>query len=198
MEAQRSVTKVRYKNTNCYFVSACGGLLAFDAGWPGTYRAYKDGLREQGWSVKDVRWLLVSHFHLDHAGLAGILVENGVEFVVFPEQVAAVAEMESLIARKAIPYQAIDAAKIRRLELADSRAWLARIGIQGEVLHTNGHAEHSVSLLLDSGEAFVGDLTPESMVAEDDLLSQASWALLRAKGAHRIYPAHAQEFVLPG
>ncbi len=76
--------QVRYKNTNCYFVSARGGLLAFDAGWPGTYRAYKDGLREQGWSVKDVRWLLVSHFHLDHAGLAGISVENGVEFVVFP------------------------------------------------------------------------------------------------------------------
>jgi len=196
MEERPSIIKVRYKSTNCYFLTARGGLLAFDAGWPGTYRAYKDGLREQGWSVKDIRWLIVSHFHLDHAGLAGVLVENGVEFVIFPVQLGAIAEMESLIARKGMPYQAIDREKIRRVEIADSRAWLARIGILGEVLHTKGHGEHSVSLLLDSGEAFVGDLTPESMVAEHDALSKASWALLRGKGARLVYPAHAQEFVL--
>ena len=196
MEKEYSLIRVRYKSTNCYFIPADGGLLAFDAGWPGTYRAYKDELRAQGWSVKDIRWLMVSHFHLDHAGLAGVLLENGVEFIVFPEQLGAIAEMESLIARKGMPYQAIDLAKIHLLALETSRAWLARIGILGEVLHTNGHGEHSVSLLLDSGEAFVGDLTPESMVAEDDALSKASWALLRGKGARVVYPAHAQEFDL--
>ncbi|MEL7645507.1 MAG: MBL fold metallo-hydrolase, partial [Anaerolineaceae bacterium] len=183
-------------STNCYFLTARGGLLAFDAGWPGTYREYKDGLREQGWSVKDVRWLLVSHFHLDHAGLAGLMVENGVEFVVFPEQLGAIAEMESLIERKAMPYRTIDRAKIQLLEIGASRMWLERLGIQGEALRTTGHSPDSISLVLDSGEAFVGDLTPESMAAEDDLLSTASWALLRAMGARIVYPAHAQEFVL--
>ena len=166
----------------CYFLNARGGF------WPlcrlaGTYRAYKDGLREQGWSVKDIRWLIVSHFHLDHAGLAGVLVENGVEFVIFPVQLGAIAEMESLIARKGMPYQAIDREKIRRVEIADSRAWLARIGILGEVLHTNGHGEHSVSLLLDSGEAFVGDLTPESMVAEHDALEQSQLGAAAREGS---------------
>ncbi|HOE34941.1 MAG TPA: MBL fold metallo-hydrolase [Anaerolineaceae bacterium] len=196
MEEKYPIIKVRYQSTNCYFIPADGGLLAFDAGWPGTYRAYKDELRAQGWSVKDIRWLMVSHFHPDHAGLAGVLLENGLEFVVFHEQLGAIAEMESLIARKAMPYHAINLAKISLIKITASREWLARIGIRGEVLQTNGHSADSVSLLLDSGEAFVGDLVPESMLVEDDLISKASWVLLRQKGARIVYPAHAEAFVL--
>jgi len=184
MEEKYPIIKVRYQSTNCYFIPADGGLLAFDAGWPGTYRAYKDELRAQGWSVKDIRWLMVSHFHPDHAGLAGVLLENGLEFVVFHEQLGAIAEMESLIARKAMPYHAINLAKISLIKITASREWLARIGIRGEVLQ------------LDSGEAFVGDLVPESMLVEDDLISKASWVLLRQKGARIVYPAHAEAFVL--
>lgn len=196
MKERKSVIKVRYKSTNCYFVEAKDGLLAFDAGWPGTYRQYKDGLREQGWSVKDIRWLMVSHFHLDHAGLAGVLVGNGVEFVAFPEQIGAIEAMEALIARKGMDYQSLDRSRVHMLEIHESRAWLASIGILGEALRTDGHSPDSIALILDSGEAFVGDLTPENMVWEDDPRSKASWALLRAKGARRVCPAHAEEFVL--
>jgi len=189
------IIKTRYKSTNCYFIDTGNGLLAFDAGWPNTYREYKDRLREQGYSVKNIKWLIVSHFHIDHAGLAGVLVENGVSFFVFPNQLAAISEMEALIERKNMAYRPIDQSKIHILEFAASRDWLAGIGLHGEVLHTNGHGEQSISLLLDTGDAFVGDLTPESMIGEDDWRSRSNWALLRSKGAKQIWHAHADDLV---
>ena len=192
-----TLIRIRYKSTNCYFIDTGNGLLAFDAGWPDTYRDYKDGLKAEGFSVKQIKWLIVSHFHLDHAGLAGVLADNGVVFVVFKNQLSAIQDMETLIAQKNMRYHKLDLSKVQVMEISDSRNWLASIGVRGEVLHTNGHSEDSVSLLLDNGDALIGDLTPvESMVDNEDWKSRASWELLRQKGAKQINPAHANAYSL--
>lgn len=48
-----------------------------------------------------------------------------------------------------------------------------------------------MSLLLDDGSAFTGDLTPPSMTwARQGEVVLASWRLLRERGATRVYPAH--------
>ncbi len=71
--------------------------------------------------------------------------------------------------------------------LVESRALLKRLGIDGEIVATPGHSDDSVSLVLDSGEAFTGDLTHPSMADE---AATASWAKLRAMGAKAVYPGH--------
>ena len=74
---------------------------------------------------------------------------------------------------------------------AESRALLARLGIAGEILHTPGHSDDSVSLLLDNGAVFTGDLiAPEFVSLEDPAVVAASWQLLRSRGATTIYPGH--------
>jgi len=75
------------------------------------------------------------------------------------------------------------------IPLRRSRALLARIGIAGEILSTPGHTDHCVSLLLDDGSVFTGDLTPEG-AAFDNPTALASWQLLRERGATRVHPAH--------
>ena len=72
---------------------------------------------------------------------------------------------------------------------AESRPLLAKIGIAGEILHTPGHSDDSVSLLLDDGSVFTGDLTP-AMHAWDNEVALATWRLLRQRGAKLVYPAH--------
>jgi ribonuclease/clavin/mitogillin len=71
-----------------------------------------------------------------------------------------------------------------------SRAVLAGIGLAGEILHTPGHSDDSVSVLLDDGSAFTGDLTHPAMFGEDDAsaVAAASWRMLRQRGATRVYP----------
>ena len=54
-----------------------------------------------------------------------------------------------------------------------------------------GHSDDSVSLLLDDGSAFTGDLTHPAFVGESDAaVVSASWRSLRDRGAVRVYPAH--------
>ena len=77
------------------------------------------------------------------------------------------------------------------ISIAESRALLGQIGIPGEILHTPGHSDDSVSLLLDDGSAFTGDLTHLALIGEDDAAVVAqSWRMLRERGAIRVYPGH--------
>ncbi len=55
------------------------------------------------------------------------------------------------------------------LEINASRAFLARIGILGEIISTPGHSDDSVTLILDQGVAFTGDLTPPFALADDPM-----------------------------
>jgi glyoxylase-like metal-dependent hydrolase (beta-lactamase superfamily II) len=77
------------------------------------------------------------------------------------------------------------------ISFPESRPVLEGIGIPGEILHTPGHSDDSVSLLLDDGSAFTGDLTHPALAGERDAaVVSASWRLLRERGATRVYPAH--------
>ena len=61
----------------------------------------------------------------------------------------------------------------------------------GDIVHTPGHSDDSVSLLLDDGSAFTGDLTHPALVGESGVaIVSASWRLLQERGAVRVYPAH--------
>lgn len=77
------------------------------------------------------------------------------------------------------------------IPLTRSRVLLAELGIAGEILHTPGHSDDSVSLLLDDGSAFTGDLTHPGFATEEQAPAiGASWRLLRDHGASRVYPGH--------
>jgi len=45
------------------------------------------------------------------------------------------------------------------------------------------------------GEAIIGDLAPPDQIM-DDGESKASWALIRARGAKKIFPSHGVIFAL--
>ena len=75
------------------------------------------------------------------------------------------------------------------ISFAESRHVLKGIGIEGEILPTPGHSPDSVSLLLDDGSAFTGDLGPAFLGGDTDPVA-ASWRLLAERGMLRVYPAH--------
>jgi glyoxylase-like metal-dependent hydrolase (beta-lactamase superfamily II) len=178
---------VKCKSTNCFVIEAAGGYLLFDTGWVNEYGDFRDNLKGANISPKDIKWFVVSHFHVDHAGLAGLLINNGKEFVVFENQREHIDEMEEFIAAKNYVYTKIDRGKILHKKLNASRDWLGAIGIGGEIIQVFGHGDQSVALLLDTGEAFTGDLPP---IYEYDELVKRDWDTIVAKNAKYIYPAH--------
>jgi endoribonuclease LACTB2 len=78
------------------------------------------------------------------------------------------------------------------ITFTESRDLLAGIGIAGEILATPGHSADSVSVLLDDGKVFTGDLPPFMPDWDDEQgrSIKSSWKLLRDHGAKTIFPAH--------
>ena len=87
--------------------------------------------------------------------------------------------------------------------LGDGDFPLTEYGIPGKIVYTPGHSIGSVSVLLETGDAFVGDLAMSGfpvvtpglpILAENMQKVKASWKVLLDQGAKTIYPAHGKPF----
>ena len=149
-------------------IQAAGGAAIVDPG-PTTCLATLDlGLQRQGVRWDDVRHILLTHIHLDHAGATGTIVREHPHIQVLVHERGA--------PHLADPSKLVDSARRLYGEHMD-RLWgeiapvpAARLtvlrggeridagGRRFEVAYTPGHAAHHVSYFdADSGVAFVGD-----------------------------------------
>jgi glyoxylase-like metal-dependent hydrolase (beta-lactamase superfamily II) len=185
-----TIVNVGYRSTNYWVVSAGGPHLLVDLGWPGTLGTLRAQLTRMNVPISELRCALATHYHIDHAGLAEELKGLGVRLWVLDTQVAAIPLMKRHV-KPQDHYVEITAAGNVVFGFADSRARLAEIGLAGEIVPTPGHSDDSVSLVLDDGSAFTGDLTP-LMLAEPHNAEAlaASWQRLRDRGMTTIYPGH--------
>ena len=185
-----TIVNVGYRSTNYWVVSAGTLRLLVDLGWPGTMGMMRANLRRMGVPLDEIRYGLATHYHIDHAGLAQELKQAGVPLLVLDAQVSAIPMMKKWT-KPRDNYVDITMHDNVTISFSQSRPVLARIGIPGEIVHTPGHSDDSVSLLLDDGSAFTGDLTHPALIGERDAaVVSASWRLLRERGATRVFPAH--------
>jgi ribonuclease/clavin/mitogillin len=185
-----NIVNVGYDSTNYYILEAKSGKLLIDCGWPGTLPKLMAELKRKGISVKEIKYLLVTHFHPDHAGITQDLKRLGIKLVLLESQVNFIAPFAGYFKGKNFPYLEIAHNGNLHLKFADSRKFLASIGLDGEILATPGHSDDSVTLILDEGLAFTGDLPPRFMVSEEDLVTQESWKKIYQHKITRIFPAH--------
>ncbi len=73
----------------CYLLDTVDGPALFDCGPTTSIPHLKAGLAERGLDLTDIRHLLLSHIHLDHAGAAGVLVRANPELEVHVSEVGA-------------------------------------------------------------------------------------------------------------
>ncbi|HJU75130.1 MAG TPA: MBL fold metallo-hydrolase [Gemmatimonadaceae bacterium] len=188
--ARVTIVNVGYRSTNFWVVSAGTSRLLVDLGWPGMAGALLANLKRMDIPMNEVRYGLATHYHIDHAGAAQDLKALGMRLIVTLEQIEAVPRMKQWT-KPHDNYTDIQLHDNVVLRTEDSRAFLADIGLAGEIVHTPGHSDDSVTLVLDSGEAFTGDLTSEGMEAtEDPGVVARSWQALRERGVTTIYAGH--------
>ncbi len=183
-----TVVNVGYRSTNYWVVSADSSRLLVDIGWPGTMGTMKANLKRMGVPLHEIRYALATHYHMDHAGLAEELKREGVPLLVVGVQVEAIPFMKTWM-KPSDNYVEITMDGSVTIAFDQSRALLAAIGLAGEILPTPGHSADSVSLLLDDGSVFTGDLPPEAY-SFDNPEALSAWRLLRERGAVRVFPAH--------
>jgi ribonuclease/clavin/mitogillin len=185
-----NIVNVGYKSTNYFAIGSTGTPLLVDCGWPGTMPLLLGNLKRSDIALASLKYLLVTHFHPDHAGLAQELKQAGLKLLVFEGQDSCIAPLKQWM-KPEMHYQDITTHDNVPMTFAGSRAFLRTIGIDGQVIPTPGHSDDSVSLILDRGDAFIGDLTAPFAVNEENAATvTASWAAIRAAGGRRIHHAH--------
>jgi ribonuclease/clavin/mitogillin len=192
-----SIVNVGYRSTNYWVISAGRSRVLVDLGWPGTMATLRANLRRADIPLSDIRYALATHYHIDHAGLAQDLKDAGVPLLMIDVQVPFVHLMKRHI-KPRDHFTEISMEGNVIISASESRGLLHGVGITGEILHTPGHSEDSVSLLLDDGAVFVGDLTDPAMVGpENPEVVRASWQLLKHRGATQVYAGHGRPRPLP-
>jgi len=188
----------RYHGTNCFFVrsSLDERRLAIDAGWPETLHEYARGMKSIGCRLENIAWSIVTHFHMDHAGLVGEFIERGITCFVFENQPEAIDAMGKTIEKNTSGYRRIRKDRLHLITTRDSRKVFEALGIHGEVIVTDYHSPDSITFLSDEREAVIGDLPPAIQEMPGDEPYKRAWRLLRDRGVRRVFPAHAAEFDL--
>ena len=185
-----TIVNVGYRSTNFWVVSAGRSLLMVDLGWPGMFGALEANLKRMDIPLEEITHGLATHYHMDHAGAAQDLKDKGMRLIVTPEQVPHIGAMKQWM-KPADHYTEIRLGDNVIVPLAESRSFLKTIGFDGQLVHTPGHSDDSVTLVLDSGEAFTGDLTHPALVTDETAEAvMASWQRLRDHGATTVYAGH--------
>lgn len=185
----QNIVNVGYDSTNYYVIETDEAKLLVDVGWPGTLPKLLHALKRIGIPLSDITHLLVTHYHPDHAGLAQELKQKGVKLIVLENQVAAIPALKQYM-KPENNYVAITPNDNIHIQTGKSRLFLRELGIDGEIVITPGHSDDSITLILDTGIAFTGDLPPESIAEYLAPAAQQSWERIRAHNAHVAYPAH--------
>jgi endoribonuclease LACTB2 len=189
-----AVVNVGYDSAN-YFVIApvSGSRLLIDCGWPGTMGRLKAQMRRNGIPPAEVTHLLVTHYHPDHAGLVQELRNEGMHLLLAEPQLPFVRLLKNHM-KPDSRYVEIVLEGSTVLAPEDSTELLESLGIRGQIVPTPGHSPDSVSLVLEDGKAFTGDLTHPLLLREEDTECWESWKRIFDLGATRIYPAHGKPY----
>lgn len=190
------VTRLKYGNTNTYFVRGENGGVLIDTDYAGTLSAFYKELKKNHIAIADITYVLATHYHPDHIGLVSELTKLGIKLLLLDIQYDYVHFADDLFKReKHLSYEPIDEKNAVIITLKESREFLANIGIAGEMISTASHSKDSISAILDNGECIVGDLEPVEYLDayEENAALQSDWKLVMSYCPKVIYYAHANE-----
>lgn len=137
-----------------------------DCGYPSSYENVLAGLAEAGVMPTDMRYIIPTHVHLDHAGAAGRLLgkmpradviahERGVPHLVDPTRLI---ESSTKVFGKMIMglYGEPDPIPAGRVT-AVGKEWHLDLGdgLTATLIHAPGHAPHQISVMLDQTKALL-------------------------------------------
>ena len=192
------IHELKYSNTNTYLIEGDSGMLLFDTGWAGTFPVFCKAMGELAIPVQEIRYILISHFHPDHMGIAQEIADQGAVILVPELQRPFIHSADGVFEKeRRAGYVPVRDDEVRFFPLDEGRSILKEIGIDGQILHTPGHSDDSISLCLDEGAVFVGDLNPlYELELHKGSEIERSWNRLLGLHPKIVYYGHAKRAVL--
>lgn len=205
------VIRIKGAISNCYLLLGERPILV-DTGAPGDLSRILAALKAHGIELRQLALILLTHAHSDHAGNAAELKWRSgrpVALHINDAGMAGSGENGNLIAQT-------DLARFVRPFVDESFApfkpdicfreefSLSPYGLSGKVIPTPGHTLGSCSVILNSGEAIIGDVLRGSMIwpnrarphffCSDSQLNFQSLIRLAREGLLRCHPGQFGSF----
>ena len=208
--------------TRIYFLQIPEGYCMIDTSYHQNYKSFKKKLKSIGINLSEIKYIFLTHHHDDHAGfLSEIVSENEIKVILHENALKYLKEGHSETESKPINNRVKVFfwvfSKFHKFEFpffiprsqdyiinGDNDTLLKSIGIEGKILHTPGHTKDGLTLLLDNGDAFVGDLAMSSwkmfkihyfpIYIQSIEETKKSWKKVLNHHVKTVYPCHGLPF----
>ncbi len=205
--AEPVVHRLADRFTNVYAIVDEGGVVLIDAHYPEGEAWITASLAELGIALSDVRLVVLTHGHPDHAGSAAALQAAGIPVAIGAGDVAMAAGQDSgppkptgLRGRLILPIIDPQYPTFTPDVVIEDVLDLSAYGVAGQAERVGGHSAGSVAVVLPDGRVFVGDLIRSHMVRQtrptlhffhdDTDAAHGSLTELLDAGAVEILPGH--------
>jgi glyoxylase-like metal-dependent hydrolase (beta-lactamase superfamily II) len=204
---------------DCYLIREKGTIM-IDAGGKNKTPALKKALKNIGVEPNTIELIVITHGHPDHITSAKDFKElTGAKIAIHQLDKQCLetgqwknsyqaakgsiwgwlySKISNLSGNKKIPSCEVE------VTIGNDDYSLKDYGIAGRIVYTPGHTRGSVSVVLDSGEAFVGDLAMNKfplrfnaglpILAEDTAAVRESLGRLLELNVTTVYPGHGKPF----
>ena len=202
---------------NAYLVKSDSGFVLCDSGFAGNRSVLQKFLDEAGVTVDNLKVVLFTHGDIDHTGNGLYLRQKyGVKLAIHPLDRRMVEErnfqddrlvksflmkvMQTLFKPGFKKMMAGFEIFSPDLLLQDGQD-LKEFSMDGTVIHTPGHTDGSISILLSDGSLIAGDILqnrsgkprPSFIISNEEQLTD-SLQKLKKLDIQRVYPGHGKPF----
>ena len=214
--------------TNCYILKGGNGYLLIDTGYESDYKSFLKQLKDYHIGLDEIKYLLLTHHHDDHVGFANKLLDDtDLKIISYKYSKKLLKEGKNDKSRGGgiinkrmyfvfkfgqwfipnlfgLTFPTISLRNKDILLNGDNLSILREIGIEGDILYTPGHSIDSISVLLDDGSIFCGDMAanfPDWLGTRfnppfltDVKKNYQSWEKIINTKAKTVYPSHGKDF----
>jgi glyoxylase-like metal-dependent hydrolase (beta-lactamase superfamily II) len=202
---------------SCYLIRS-KDVVMIDGGMPKKLKVFKKALTRLDINPSDIKLIVLTHSHFDHSGSAREIREfTGAKIAVHESERTYLEEGGMIIPKgtntygkitKPLLFAIFKEISFPRFKpdilITDEPYSLKAYGIDGNIIHTPGHTFGSISVILESGEAFVGCMAHNGfpfrirpglpIYAQDIEEIKKCWKILIDRGVKMIYPGHGKPF----
>jgi hydroxyacylglutathione hydrolase len=202
---------------SCYLIRG-KDIVMVDGGMPNKLKMFKMKLSKLGIQASEIKLIVLTHSHFDHSGSAREIRDLTGAKIAIHESERTYVENGGMIIPKGVNtygkltkpllfsiFKKISFPKFKPdILITDEPYSLSMYGIDGNIIHTPGHTIGSISVILNSGEAFVGCMAHDGfpfrlrpglpIYAQDIAAIKKCWEILIDRGVKMVYPGHGKPF----
>jgi glyoxylase-like metal-dependent hydrolase (beta-lactamase superfamily II) len=165
-----------FNMVNAHLIRTASGCVLVDAGIPGSERRIGRVLSRHGLGFQDIKLIIITHAHTDHAGSAARLRNlSGAPILAHkddadfcsrkvPMTFCPTGLVGRLFLKTPLPHQPYEGFVPDMMMKNGETVDLHEFGVDGVIRHTGGHTPGSIAVELSSHDALVGDLVASGIL----------------------------------